>query len=77
MTGQPSATANVAQHMRRWRQRQERPQRFLAQRVNEHGLAWTQPIVSQIELGHRHVTVEELVALAAALDMSPAALLKP
>jgi transcriptional regulator with XRE-family HTH domain len=77
MTGQPTATANVAQHMRRWRQRQERPQRFLAQRVNEHGLAWTQSIVSQVELGHRHVTVDELVALAAVLGRSPADLLKP
>jgi transcriptional regulator with XRE-family HTH domain len=40
-------------------------------------LDWTQSTVSQVELGARHVNVDELLALAAALEVSPVDLLDP
>jgi transcriptional regulator with XRE-family HTH domain len=72
-----TVSANVGQHMRRWRGHRERPQRFLVRLVNDYGLAWSQSVVSQIELGHRHVTVDELAVLAIVLGQQPCQLLEP
>ncbi|MEU1908452.1 helix-turn-helix domain-containing protein [Streptomyces hygroscopicus] len=54
----------------------------LAQKVTEGGYPMILKTVQQIETGtssgaHRAVTVDELVALAKALEVSPAELLKP
>lgn len=50
-------------------------QRELAERLTQAGRPMSQPIVSRIESGTRRIDVDDLVALAAVLSMSPAALL--
>jgi transcriptional regulator with XRE-family HTH domain len=55
----------------------QRNQAWLAERLQAQGQDWTQSTVSQVELGARHVNVDELFALAAALEVAPLALLRP
>jgi transcriptional regulator with XRE-family HTH domain len=67
----------VADNVRRLREARKRSQVALAGDVRRQGLDWTQSTVSQVELGARHVNVDELLALAAALEVSPVDLLDP
>jgi transcriptional regulator with XRE-family HTH domain len=67
----------VADNVRALREQRRHSQAFLAGLVREQGLDWKQSTVSQVELGARHVNVDELLALAAALAVSPADLLSP
>jgi transcriptional regulator with XRE-family HTH domain len=67
----------VADNVRALREQRGHSQAFLAALVHQQGLDWKQSTVSQIELGARHVNVDELLALAAALAVSPADLLSP
>lgn len=67
----------VADNVRALREAHGRSQGYLAAQLRGQGLDWTQSTVSQVELGARHVNVDELVALAAALETPPAFLLSP
>jgi transcriptional regulator with XRE-family HTH domain len=67
----------VADNVRALREALGRSQAYLAAQLREQDLDWTQSTVSQVELGVRHVNVDELVALAAALRSSPVDLLGP
>lgn len=49
----------------------------LAERVRAHGRALTRQALSEIEAGRRRVDVDDLIALAMALNTSPATLLMP
>lgn len=49
----------------------------LLARLATEGLALSQPILSRVEAGTRRVDVDELLALAVALDVAPTALLPP
>lgn len=72
-----TVSGNVGRHLLRWRRDDERPQRFVVRLVNAHGLTWTQATLSQVELGRRRVTVDELAVLAVVLDVEPCVLLRP
>lgn len=52
-------------------------QAVLARRVDAQGIAWRQVTVSEVERGHRNVTVAELLALAFALGTTIEQLLDP
>jgi transcriptional regulator with XRE-family HTH domain len=67
----------VADNVRALRERRGHTQVLLAHLIRCQGLDWTQSTVSQVELGARHVNVDELMALAAALEFSPPDLLDP
>jgi transcriptional regulator with XRE-family HTH domain len=67
----------VADNVRALREALGRSQAYLAAQLRQQRLDWTQSTVSQVELGVRHVNVDELVALAAALRSSPVDLLGP
>lgn len=51
--------------------------RQLSQTTLAAALGWHRTVLTEIELGQRRVLVGELVALAAALDATPADLLAP
>lgn len=67
----------VADNVRALRERRGHTQVMLAHLVRCQGLDWRQSTVSQVELGARHVNIDELAALAAALEVSPPDLLDP
>jgi transcriptional regulator with XRE-family HTH domain len=67
----------VADNVKGLREKKGHSQVRLADVVKKQGLDWTQSTVSQVELGARHVNVDELLALAAALEVTPQDLLDP
>jgi transcriptional regulator with XRE-family HTH domain len=67
----------VADNVRALRERRGHSQVMLAGLLRFQGLDWTQSTVSQVELGARHINVDELLGLAAALEVSPPDLLSP
>jgi transcriptional regulator with XRE-family HTH domain len=72
------ATANaVSENVRRLREGQNLGLRALSTKLGEVGRQLTHSAVDQIERGRRRVDVDDLMALAAALDTSPAILLMP
>ena len=75
---QRDATADtVSTNVRRLRTDQNLGLRRLATKLGEAGRPLTHSAVDQIEKGTRRVDVDDLMALAAALDVSPATLLMP
>lgn len=66
-----SLAAAVAAH----RQRRSWDQAYLAERVTQAGRPMSASVLGKIEAGARRVDVDDLVALGAALEVAPAALL--
>lgn len=66
-----AARLREAREARRWTQQQ------LAGAMNALGAPMDRTTIAKLEKGHRQARVEELVALAAALDVSPTYLLLP
>ncbi|MFE6816024.1 helix-turn-helix domain-containing protein [Streptomyces sp. NPDC057677] len=71
------AGQHVAQAVARLREARSWDQAALVARLAAEGLAVSQPILSRVEAGTRRVDVDELLALAVALGVAPAALLPP
>ena len=69
--------ATVAANVKRLREQQNLGLRALAQRLADVGRPLTHTALDKIERGTRRVDVDDLMALAAALDVSPATLLMP
>jgi transcriptional regulator with XRE-family HTH domain len=68
----------VADNVKALREYQKRSQAYLAGLMRDQGVEWSQSTVSQVELGARHVNVDELYALALALELTnPVDLLNP
>ena len=67
----------VAANVKRLREQQNLGLRALAQRLATTGRPLTHTALDKIERGTRRVDVDDLTALAAALDVSPATLLMP
>jgi transcriptional regulator with XRE-family HTH domain len=75
---QRDATAKtVSANVKRLRSQQNLGLRGLANKLGEVGRPLGHSAVDQIEKGKRRVDVDDLMALAAALDVSPATLLMP
>src|SRR4051794_3415702 len=70
-----SPHARVARNVQQLRKRRGLTVRDLSARLGELGHPVLPSVVSKIELGQRRVPVEDLLALAAALDVSPNRLL--
>ncbi len=69
--------AQVAENVRRLRRRNRLSAQELAERTAEAGYHVTRSIIANLETRRREdVSVDELVALATAFDLEPAALLK-
>lgn len=66
---------HVAEAIARLRRERGLEQRDLAERVSTAGRALTASVLSKIESGARRVDVDDLAAIAAALEVSPALLL--
>jgi transcriptional regulator with XRE-family HTH domain len=80
MSTTPGQTVSeiLAERVRSVRERRHWTQQELADRLQSFdGTQWKQPTIAKVESGKREVTVEELVALAFALGVSPAALMLP
>ena len=60
----------VADNVKALREYQKRSQAYLAGLMRNQGVEWSQSTVSQVELGARHVNVDELYALALALELT-------
>lgn len=70
--------AVLAANLRELRERHGLSQERLADALREaSALAWTQATVADVELGERHLRVEELLALALFFRVGPEALLAP
>jgi transcriptional regulator with XRE-family HTH domain len=69
--------ATVAANVKRLREQLNLGLRALAQRLADAGRPLTHTALDKIERGTRRVDVDDLMALAAALDISPATLLMP
>ncbi|MCK8671023.1 helix-turn-helix domain-containing protein [Rhodococcus sp. HM1] len=67
----------VAANIARMRSRSGLTLRQLAARISDAGRPISHTTLSQIEAYSRRVTVDELVAIAAALDVTPSTLLMP
>lgn len=67
----------IQKNVATYRSRREWTQADLAENLEALGLPWDRSTVAKVESGRRQVTVEELVVLAAALDVSPLALFLP
>lgn len=67
----------LAQRLRRLRERRGWSQEQLASRLADRGLVWQRTTVAKVEAGSRQVTVDELVAVAFVIGVSPAALVVP
>ncbi|MGN7188834.1 helix-turn-helix domain-containing protein [Microbacterium enclense] len=67
----------VRRNVRRVRQDQECTLRDLSERLAENGYPMAQSALSKIENGTRRVDVDDMMALAVALGVSPVALLLP
>lgn len=80
---QPQAGARlpsqvVADNVKALREHQKRSQAYLAGLMRDQGVEWSQSTVSQVELGARQVNVDELYALALALELTnPLDLINP
>lgn len=71
------ASANLASQVRLLRAKLDWSQADLAARLEAHGIQWDTSIVSKVEKGKRQVAVDEVVALAYVLGVSPLSLLIP
>jgi transcriptional regulator with XRE-family HTH domain len=60
----------LADNVRALRDHQGRSQGWLAERMRALGEEWSQSTVSQVELGTRHVNINELFALALAFELT-------
>ena len=69
--------AQVAANVERIRKARQLHQKDLSVRLGEIGRPMLPTVISKIERGERRVDVDDLVALAIALNVSPAALLLP
>jgi transcriptional regulator with XRE-family HTH domain len=74
-TNRPGLT--FAQRLREAREARGLTQRELAQTVKKLGGSLNQSAITRIERGDRKVTIDEMVALAAALDVAPVHLFLP
>ncbi|MER6704718.1 helix-turn-helix domain-containing protein [Streptomyces fumanus] len=70
------AGLTVARTMGIFRIERDLPQRELAARVTALGRPMSNTMLSRIELAKRRCDIDDLVAIAAALQVSPAALLQ-
>lgn len=71
------AAARVAANVERIRRARQLHQKDLSAKLREVGRPTLPTVISKIERGERRVDVDDLVALALALNVSPAALLLP
>ncbi|OSZ58676.1 hypothetical protein OQI_20435 [Streptomyces pharetrae CZA14] len=69
------AGGSVAAAIATYRQRRGWDQAYLAERVSDAGRPMSTSVLGKIESGARRVDVDDLVAVAAALEVSPSALL--
>ena len=75
---QRGATARtVSENVKRWRDQRNLGLRGLAKKLGDVGRPLTHSAIDQIEKGTRRVDVDDLMALAAALEVSPITLLLP
>jgi transcriptional regulator with XRE-family HTH domain len=71
-----SLSDDVAREMRALRKRRKMSAEQLAQRMSDLGMPWSRTVVAKLETGRRGmVTVDELFALADALEVQVGALL--
>jgi transcriptional regulator with XRE-family HTH domain len=74
MTEARYAGTIVPERVRQLREARRLLQKDLAARLNQlGGLGWSQAKVAKLEGGHRQVTFDEVLLLAAALDVGPLA----
>lgn len=77
-TNEIAATGQqVAANVRRLRNARQLSAAALAQLLTEHGRPFVQSAVANIEAGRRRVDVDDLMALAVVLNVSPTMLLLP
>ena len=74
---EPLPSQVLAERVLRLRSRHLLTQDELAARMQTLGYSWVRSTIAKIELGRRQVTVDELCALATALEVPPIALLIP
>ncbi len=67
----------VAENVLKWRKARQMQQKELSAALARLGRPMLPTVISKIERGDRRVDVDDLVSLAAALDVSPSALLFP
>jgi transcriptional regulator with XRE-family HTH domain len=72
-----ATAAQVVGNVRDLRNHKRWSQAELAERLESFGMAASQPLIAQLEAGKRPTSVNELVALALALDASIDTLLEP
>ena len=71
-------TARIGQALRQLRKDQHRSAQQVADRTKELGYEITRTAIADLEIGRRkHVTIAELLILAAAVEVSPRSLLFP
>lgn len=70
-------TAIVGANVRQAREDLGWSQQELVDRLAEIGVNWSRPTVAQLELGKRGTTVDDLMAVALALEVAPHVLLYP
>jgi transcriptional regulator with XRE-family HTH domain len=76
--GPPAPTRAVAQRVREVRERRRMTAARLAEEMTRVGVPWDRGTVAKLETGRReNVSVVELLALAAVLDVAPVHLLVP
>lgn len=73
----PSPSEVLAARVVELRKRHGWSQAELADRMSSYGLGWGPTTVTKVEKGDRQVSVDEFVALAYVLGVSPAALVTP
>lgn len=67
----------VAKNVMEWRKARQLQQKDLSAKLREIGRPMLSTVISKIERGERRIDVDDLMALAVALDVSPLALLLP
>jgi transcriptional regulator with XRE-family HTH domain len=74
----PAVTREIAQRMKDLRRKRDLDQAELAERMTGLGVPWDRSIVANLESGRRRsVAVDEVYALALALNVAPVHLLVP
>lgn len=67
----------VAENVLAWRKARQLQQKDLSAKLGEIGRPMLPTVISKVERGERRIDVDDLVALAVALDVSPLVLLLP
>jgi transcriptional regulator with XRE-family HTH domain len=75
--GAPTPGSVVAEEILRLRRRREWTQQAFAERLSELGMPMDRSVIAKIETKKRQVSIDELFAIAAALEVSPMSLVIP